>query len=173
MPLKGLAYPRTTWAFQERPVASAKLNTWDDRIAAALELVFFPINMAWDGDDGVIQGATTDDLAVKATSPVSLRVEARPGYAFISNMPFKLAQTTETPTITAPASQDRIDLVQASLVDWSISVKTGAEAATPSAPTPDTDCIPLAELFLRPGMSSIKDTDDATNGYITDTRNLL
>ena len=64
----------------------------------------------------------------------------------------------------------RKDLVQARLGTWDISVKTGTEAATPTAPAPDTDAIPMAELYLRPGMTVIKDTDDATNGYVIDVR---
>ena len=33
MAIRGQMYIKTAWAFQERPVASAKLNLWDDRIA--------------------------------------------------------------------------------------------------------------------------------------------
>lgn len=102
-----------------------------------------------------------------------MRTEVRPGYAFISKCPFKLAQSVNTAVITAPTTQNRIDLVQAHLGDWSINVKQGTEAASPTAPSADDDCIALAQLHLRPGMSSIKDTDDSTNGYITDVRNLL
>ena len=38
MAVKGQGYTKTTWAFAERPVASGKLNSWDDRIEAALEV---------------------------------------------------------------------------------------------------------------------------------------
>jgi hypothetical protein len=37
----------------------------------------------------------------------------------------------------------------------------------------DADAIPLARLYLRPGMTSLKDTDDSTNGYIIDAREFL
>lgn len=173
MPIKGNAYLKTTWAFQERPVSSAKLNQWDDRIETALELVHMLLNLAWGGGDGVIRGATEEDLAVKATTPPGLTVEAHPGYAFIGNMPYKLAAATETPTIAAPGSNPRIDLVQARLVTWDVSVKTGTEAASPTAPTPDADCIPLARIYCRPGMTSIEDTDDSVNGYILDAREFV
>ena len=49
MAFKGPAYVKTAWNFEERPVASAKLNTWDDRIEAALELVCLLLNLAWGG----------------------------------------------------------------------------------------------------------------------------
>ena len=173
MAVKGLGYTKTTWAFQERPVASAKLNSWDDRIEAALELVHLLLNLAWGGGSGVIRGVTADDLKTVATSPPGMTVKAQPGYAFISKCPYKLAAATETVQIAAPPAHPRIDLVEARLDTWGITVKTGTEAASPSPPSTDTDCIALARLYLRPGMTSIKDTDDSVNGYIIDVRTFL
>jgi hypothetical protein len=173
MAIKGKAYLKTSWAFEERPVASSKLNTWDDRIEAAFELVHFLLAQAWGGGNGVIRGATTDDLKTVPTSPASLVVEVKPGYAFVARMPYKLAAATQTPSITAPTSQPRIDLVQARLDTWDISVKTGTEAASPTAPSPDTNCIALARLHCRVGMTSIKSTDDSVNGYIVDARTFV
>lgn len=173
MPIKGNAYTKTSWAFQERPVASAKLNTWDDRIEQALELAHKLLALAWGGGDGVIRNATADDLLVQATSPESLAVFVEPGYAFISSLPYQLAAQTQTADITAPSANPRIDLVQARLETWDVSVKQGVEAASPSAPSADADAIALAQLFLRPGMTSIKDTDDSINGYIIDARTFL
>ena len=173
MAIKGNAYTKTTWAFEERPVASFKLNLWDDRIETGMELLHFVLAHAWSGVDGVLRGVTADDLDVKATSPASLSVDAQPGYALISDFPYHLSAVTATGDVLAPVTDDRIDLVQARLGTWDISVKMGTEAPMPSAPPPDEDAIPIAELFLRPGMTSIKDTDDSTNGYIIDARNFL
>lgn len=173
MAIKGLAYTKTAWAFQERPVASAKLNTWDDRIEAALELAYFLLNQAWGGGSGVLRGVTADDLKTKATATPSLAIEVQPGYAFIDAYPLKLVAAVQPAAVTPPTTNPRIDLVQACLATWSIALKTGAESATPAAPSPDTGCIALAQLYLRPGMASIKDADDATNGYIIDTRTFL
>ncbi len=173
MAIKGNAYTKTTWAFEERPVASSKLNLWDDRIEAGLELLQFFLAQAWSGVDGVLRGVTADDLDVKATSPSSLSVDAQPGYGVIGNFPYHLSTATSTGDVVAPTTDNRIDLVQARLGTWDISVKIGAEAASPTAPSADADAIPLAELFLRPGMTSIKDTDDSTNGYIIDARDFL
>lgn len=173
MPIKGYGYLKTSWAFQERPVSSTKLNQWDARIEAALELVYHLLNLAWGGGDGVLRGATEDDLAVKATSPAGLSVEVQPGFAFISKLPYKLESATESPVFTAPESEPRIDLVQARLATWDIGVKTGTEAASPIAPEVDADCIPLARVYCRVGMTSIEDMDDSVNGYIVDAREFV
>jgi hypothetical protein len=173
MAIKGNAYTKTSWAFEERPVASSKLNTWDDRIEAALELIHYLLSLAWGGGSGVIRKASTDDLKVFATAPASLTAEVRAGYAFIAHYPYKLPATTQIPAVTPPADNPRIDLVQARLETWDVSVKAGAAAANPSAPTPDANCIALAHLVLRPAMTVLKDTDDGTNGYIIDARAFL
>lgn len=170
MAIRGPAYLKTTWSFEERPVASAKLNLWDDRIEAALELAFHLLSHAWGGGNGVVRGFTADNLKVTATPSPGLTVHVRPGAAFISKFPFRLTQTTESAEILPPAAQHRIDLVQANLDTWSISVKRGNEAASPSPPNADAHCLALAHLHLRPGMSVIKNTDDGVNGYITDAR---
>jgi hypothetical protein len=173
MAIKGLSYSKTSWAFEERPVASSKLNLWDDRIEAALELIELLIGKVWGGGSGVLRGAATDDLAVKATSPIGLGVEVRAGYAVINNYVYKLAATTQTTPFTAPNTNPRKDLVQARLGTWDISVKQGGEAASPVAPLPDTDALALAEVYLRVGMTSIKDTNDGTNGFLIDVRTFL
>jgi hypothetical protein len=172
MAIKGKTYTKTSWSFEERPVASAKLNTWDDRIEVALEMAYFLLSHAWGGGDGVIRGAD-DELQVVARSPVAMSADVKPGYAFVSSSAYKLAAPTQTADVLAPVTHPRIDLVQARLDAWDISIKTGTEAATPAAPVVDVDAIPLAQLYLRPGMTSIKDADDATNGYIIDSRSFL
>jgi len=171
--IKGNAYAKTTWAFQERPVTSSKLNLWDERIEAALEIVHFLLSLAWGGGDGVLRGAAADDLDVVVTSPLGMSAEVKAGYAFISKFPYKLAATTETPDVAAPVTQPRIDLVQARLDTWGVGIKTGVEAATPEAPEADADCLALAELYLRPGMTCIKDADDSTNGYVINVRTFV
>ena len=173
MAIKGLSYGKTIWAFEERPVSSAKLNQWDDRIEGALEAIFLLLNHAWGGGDGVLHGLGTGELAVTATSPLSLRASVGTGYGFIDGNLYRLKTTTQTADIVPPVTHNRIDLVQANLATWSISVKTGSEAVSPVAPTVDTGAIALARLVLRPGMTSIKNSDDTVNGYIVDVRSFL
>ena len=169
MTIKGNAYPRTTWAYEERPVASSKLNLWDERIEAALELTFFLLSQAWGGGNGVIRGVTSDSLKVVGKSPSRMAVEVRPGYAFIAKSPYKLSSGATLDLLT-PSTHPRIDLIQARLDTWSVGVKMGTEALIPAVPSPDTDCLALAQVFLRPGMTCINDLDDGTNGYLTDIR---
>ncbi len=169
---KGKAYIPTRWEYGERPVTAAKLNAWDGRVADALELAYRLINEAFGGGDGVLQDAL-DALQVIALTPPALSVKVSAGYAFISGMPFALKEAVELLPVIAPAAYPRIDLVQARLSDWTFVIKEGEEAATPAPPEPDDDCLPLALLHLRPGMASIKNTDDGVNGYIEDIRNLL
>jgi len=173
MAIKGLSYSKTNWSFEERPVASSKLNLWDDRIESAIELLSFLVQQQWGGESGVLRRTPADDLAVKATGPVSRIVEIRPGYAFINNYAYRLSAATQTATIAVPAANPRRDLVQARLATWDVSVKTGTEAVSPTLPGADTDCLALAELYCKPGMTSIKDASDGTNGYIVDVRKFL
>lgn len=173
MAVKGNLYTKTAWAFEERPVASSKLNQWDDRIEAAAELLSRMDAEAWGGVDGILRGSQIGALKVSATSPESLTVEVEPGYAYISGFPYRLADSVQTVAVAAPSSDPRIDLVQTRLHTWDVSVVTGTEDASPSAPAADADALPLAELYLRPGMTVIKDADDASNGYITDVRAFL
>jgi hypothetical protein len=173
MAIKGKGYIKTTWSFEERPVASSKLNAWDDNVESALELLHNILALAWGGGDGVIRAATENDLKVMANSPPDLAVTVSAGRAFISKFIYKLAEDTTAGPVTPPVSNPRIDLVQAELADWYVSIKTGEESASPSPPSASADCIPLAQLYLRVGMTSIKDTDDGVNGYIIDARTFL
>lgn len=173
MTIEGNAYPKTTWDFEERPVTSAKLNQWDDRIESALELGYSILAMAQGGTNGVLRGADSTDLKITATSPVSATVNVEAGYALINGYPFALDAQASLPSILAPITHPRIDLVQAKLEDWTIEVKTGTESASPSAPTVDADAISLAEIYTRVGMSVIKDVDDLSNGYIADIREFV
>lgn len=173
MAIQGLGYTKTVWAFEERPVASAKLNQWDDRIEAALEIAFYLLAQITGGNDGVLRGPAGTDLAVESTPTPGLSIQVRPGYALISALPFRLSQTTESGSFVVPSANNRIDLVQACLSNWSIAIKQGTESPTPAAPESDAGCIPLAHVVLRPGMSIIKSVDDAVNGYILDKRNFV
>ena len=173
MGMKGMGYQKTQWTYQERPVASSKLNGWDDNVETALELVHEMLALAWGGGDGALRGATATDLEVEATTPASLTVTVGAGRAFISKFVYKLGSDTNTSSVTPPTSQPRIDLVVARLADWSVVVVEGEEAASPVAPGAGTDEMALAQLYLRPGMTSIQDIDDSTNGYITDVRTFV
>lgn len=107
-------------------------------------------------------------LQVKAEGTPSMTVDVLSGAAVVSGQPTALVADT-TLTFTAPTTNTRIDTVQ---IDQSgnIEVKAGTEDVSPSAPAVDADALKLAEIYLRVGATSIKDADDSTNGYITDSR---
>lgn len=115
--------------------------------------------------DGIIGGPGY--LWVTAQSTPDLTVQVSAGVAFVGGT---LAGDTDGVSslsgFAAPATNPRIDIVQMA-DDGTISRKAGAESASPSAPSPDTDNIKIAEVYCRVGMTSVKDTDDASNGYIT------
>ncbi len=173
MAIRGKSFIKTSWAFQERPVASAKLNTWDDRIEAALELLMHLVSLAWGGGNGVLRHATDGDLGISAISPPALGVQVAPGYAFIERFPFHLKTATVLGGIAAPSHHPRIDLVQARLDTWDVAITPGNEAASPSPPEPGAACLALAHLYLRPGMTAVFNQDDGLNGYISDVRSYV
>lgn len=84
---------------------------------------------------------------------------------------FRIGKTTisfaggSSPSFTAPSVNPRIDLLVINS-SGTLSRVAGAEAASPTVPTIPSDKIVIAEVFNRVGQTSIKDVDDATNGYI-------
>lgn len=52
-------------------------------------------------------------------------------------------------------------------VTYTVTRTAGTEAVSPVAPTLPDNAIAIAEVYNRTGQTSIKDTDDATNGYIS------
>lgn len=122
--------------------------------------------------DGVQRGAANTDLKVKATGTPGMTVIVQAGPARVDGHFAALLSDWTSATLTAPSGDPRIDLVEIDQ-DGSINIKTGNEAGIPSAPTVSAGATELAEIYHRVGESSIKDTDDSTNGYITDTRNIL
>lgn len=121
-------------------------------------------------DNGVIQ---VDDpstaLAVTAQGTPDMTVDVAAGAAVVAGQPTALLAAYTTAAFTAPTTNPRIDVVQIDQLG-NIEIKTGSENASPSAPSVDADALKLAEIYHRVGETSIKDTDDSTNGYITDAR---
>lgn len=120
---------------------------------------------------GVIRDGATPGLRVKAQGTPALTVDVTAGSACIAGQVTALRADT-TLTFAAPSGNPRIDSVQ---IDQSgnIEVKTGTENASPTAPSVDADAFKLAEVYCRVGMTSVKDSDDSTNGYITDSRTYI
>jgi len=77
----------------------------------------------------------------------------------------KSQQTTSA--ITAPSTNDRIDRIVLSRDDGTISVITGSEAASPTAPSFSNTQITVCQIYLTPSTTEIVNSD------ITDERPLL
>ena len=131
------------------------------------------VSLAWGGGNGVIRYGAAPDDGLKVVPGGGVRVQVQPGAAFQSNLLFRLPAAFTTPNFSVPAQYARIDLVQANATTGLITMKQGAEAQTPVAPVADTDCLVLARVYCRAGMTSIDTTDVGTNGYIIDQRSFV
>jgi len=123
------------------------------------------------GTDGIpawgLDGAP-DVLKVVQQSTPDMTVKVKAGVSLIGNEVARLRADTDSATITAPVTNNRIDLVQlkagtGGLAD-SVSVKTGTENVSPVAPTVDAGCLALATILLTPSHTAIETAD------ITDVR---
>lgn len=121
--------------------------------------------------NGVIRDGATPGLQVKAEGTPSMTVDITAGAAIAAAHPVSLRADT-TLTFPAPTTNPRIDIVTID-VYGNIEAVTGTEDAAPSAPATPSDAYKLAEIYHRVGEASIKDTDDASNGYITDSRTYI
>ena len=78
-----------------------------------------------------------------------------------------------TPSFSAPSSNPRIDIVTIDSAG-TIAITQGTEAASPVAPSYPFNKLVICEVYNRVGETSIKTTDDASNGYIyNDVRGYL
>jgi hypothetical protein len=132
------------------------------------------------GSDGVIGiGATpSSSLSVYATTPSSMAVTVAAGQGMYRSAPFRRASGGNYSSMIAPVSNPRIDTVAVCTTDdvyavGTVVVHTGVEAASPVAPTVDTNELLLAWVHHRVGETTIENADDTTNGYIEDARTPL
>ena len=91
-----------------------------------------------------------------------MSVAVDPGFIFDGSLTEVAAQYTGT--ITAPATDDRIDRVVIDQGTGAAGVVTGTEAATPSAPAIPAGKAPCAQVYLTAATTEITDAD------ITDER---
>lgn len=116
-------------------------------------------------DSGIIGGDAW--LKVTAQGTPDLTVAVSKGTCLVAGvLAGDLDGVASLTGFAAPSTNPRIDIVQISNAGV-ISRKAGTESGSPSAPSPDANNIKLAEVYNRVGQTSIKNTDDATNGYIT------
>lgn len=96
------------------------------------------------------------------TPDLTLKVEAGVCYVGATRV---IYAGGNSPSFTAPSSNPRIDLLT---IDSSgtIGRTAGTENASPSVPTYPKDKIVLAEVYCRVSQTTIRDSDQGSNGYI-------
>lgn len=118
--------------------------------------------------DGVMrETAVSTALKVVAQSSPGATVQVSPGAGIVSGQPVQILTATNTAAFIAPVGNFRIDIVQIGQ-DCTVSIKQGTLGG--AAPAVDALNMKLCEVYLRAGNAVIKNTDDSTNGYITDKR---
>jgi hypothetical protein len=115
--------------------------------------------------DGAVSVLTRlgDNFAPHAVGFPNMTIAVDAGHFMIGQtLVEKPAQTS--PAITPPANNARIDRVVIDNLTGLVSVVTGAESATPSAPDIPAGKSPVAQIILQVGTTAI------TNSMITDER---
>lgn len=113
-----------------------------------------------------VDGEVAGQFAPHETSTPAMTVTVDAGrLMYAGTLATQTAQTTGT--ITAPSTNPRIDRVVIDETDGSISVVTGSEAASPSAPAIPAGYLPCCQVALATSTTTI------TNSLITDERSWL
>lgn len=115
-----------------------------------------------NGDGVILPGG-----AVTAQGTPSMTVDISAGGATVSGQPVSWVATTLT--FIAPVTNPRIDRIVINQYGVVYTV-AGTEAGSPSAPAQPTNTESLALITHTVAETVIKNTNDATNGYITDAR---
>ena len=118
--------------------------------------------------NGIPRSSGSPELLVAAQGTPDMTVDVAIGAALIDDEVAGIIEAA-TLTFTAPTTNPRIDIVTIDQ-DGTVAIVAGTEAASPSAPATPAAELKLAEVYHRTAETSIKDTDDSTNGYITDSR---
>jgi len=144
-------------------------NTYHDEIHERMDQIEKMLNIMQASStsgpaDGVLR--VYNDLNVAAQGTPDMTVAVNTGRGFVSGLIVRIDAAENTAAMVAPVTNPRIDIIQISRYSV-ISIKAGAEAGSPSAPSADANNFKLAEIYHRVGETSIKNTDDSTNGYIT------
>lgn len=165
------------FTYGEVPVASNKLNRWNANIEASLNWAVECLTILAGAreNDFVLYEASGVEMKVAAQSPPDMTVKVNPGRAIVANYFCGIESESTLPSaglFTAPSAQPRYDLIYIDRAG-NLGVVAGVEDASPSVPSAPANTLTLAHLYMRPGMSSVKDSDDSTNGYIIDQRPVL
>jgi len=160
-------------------VIAGTLTLSGDELASSVLLAKFALAVAGAAaTNGVLAYGPElgDSFKVKAQGTPSMRFEVNVGWGVYSSWPFQLS-TPDTDYVSAlqvaPVVNSRIDTVSIDPATGIPAVTEGVQSATPSAPATPAGHLKLAEIYHRVGSTSIQDTDDASNSYITLARNMI
>jgi len=114
----------------------------------------------------------SSELKVVAASTPDMTITVLEGDAIVNGNGISRTSSSTSGSLSAPSANPRYDLVT---VDKNnvIHVYTGKEAASPIPPDVPHDHVGLARIYHRVGETSIKQTDDSTNGFIQDYRTFI
>lgn len=106
-------------------------------------------------------------FAPSAQDTPDMTVLLQAGNLFVAGALVEVAAQS-TGTITAPASNNRIDLVYIDMTTGAVGVATGVEDAVPSVPAVPSGKLPIATVSLTTSTTAIQNTDitDVRPGYL-------
>jgi len=139
----------TGWWFQNR--------VWSEDATGALS--YPPVN--------------DDSLLVEATASPSMQVKVLLGAGFLEGVPFRKTADTTIAALVAPTVNPRIDTIGINPETGAVVIYTGAEHASPTAPSVAAGIFKAGEVYLRVGATEIYDTEQSTGGYIQNLRALF
>ena len=143
-------------------------SAYHDELAERLATIEFISNLQAGNASGIVR-PPTNSLLIKEQSTPSMTVDVKAGAAYVNGQPVSVRADTTLGPFTAPSTNPRIDTIEIDQYG-TVSAVTGTEAASPSAPSVTSGNLKLAEIYHTTAETSIKDANDATNGYITDSR---
>ena len=119
---------------------------------------------------GAANGVVQDGgLIPQATGTPGMTVEVPAGSAMVNGQPVALRALYTSGTLIAPTGgDDRIDAIRIDQYG-AISIVSGTPDASPVAPSVGSNYELIGLIYHRDGETSIKDADDATNGYLYTT----
>ncbi|MFH1742139.1 MAG: hypothetical protein ABIH23_24310 [bacterium] len=170
------SHTSTLFSYGEVPVASSKLNYWNGNIEASLEVINRVLSRLANRDSNtVLDLGSGDSLHVRPQPTPNMTVRILPGLAVIH--PYVAGRTTTTTLpqegmIEAPKVAPRIDVVYLQQ-DGEVGLVTGVEGLPTVAPSIPDNAMALAQIHFRLGCTSILETDDTVNAYLSDVRPLV
>lgn len=170
---------RFTWASIRNAVASfydsatrtITGKTWGDNLDMGANKI---VNVAdpTDAQDAATKNYVDTSDIVKASSYLlalaqdtpDLTLKVLAGQVYFGGTLVEFSQAN-TSSFSVPVSDDRIDILSLSSAG-SLVITEGTEDASPTVPSVPAGNIPIAQVYMRAGATSVQQDDDATNGYV-------